>query len=179
MREIAIPQKIIDMLVIRMGKEIETSLFYKDAAAFFDGFNLNGLAAYFMRESAGEETHARMIQRYLADKQAKYEQPSINYTPHGFNDFAALMTAYVEAEQQTTTDLYEIADAALKAGDWATVSWLTAPEPGAQFALIPYQKEELKGANDLKMEVLRVLGPNAQEMGIGMNAIDARMQRGE
>lgn len=181
MRDVMIPPSIVDMLIARMGNETKTSLIYKDMAAFFDALNLNGFADYFNRESKGEEKHARLIKQYLADKQAEYRQPVISYAPQHYDSPMDVMDAYINAEKQTTSDLYDIADAALKSGDWATVSWLTAPDINdkghvVEYGLIQYQKIELKDAYDLSMQVRRVIGPDGQIQGDGLNNIDEQLK---
>jgi ferritin len=163
-----------------MGNEIKTSVIYKDMASFFDALNLNGFAAYFTEESQGENHHSELIEQYLADKQAQYTAPDVAYTHQKFPNVLALLKAYVEAEQQTTSDLYDIVSASLAAADFATFSWLTAPDTNeaseiTSYALVPFQKIELKNAYDLKMEVERIIGSDGQIQGVGLNDIDRRL----
>lgn len=176
MKNELIPKQIIDMLQTRMANEYMTSFHYQSMRAYFERMNLNGFADYFRQEAERELEHAHMIIQYLADKQADYIIPAIDYVPDAFSDLSELMQQYVDFEQQTTDDLYAIDDMTQQLKDHATHSWLNASRKGQDFALIPYQDEELKSAYDLQAEVMRVLGRDPQMQGIGLNAIDFGLQ---
>jgi len=115
---------MIEKLNEQMNLELFSSLLYQQMSAWCSYHSFEGAAAFMRRHAQEEMTHMQRLFAYLSDTG---NMPQINAIPSPYNDYAsldALFKATYEHEQLITSQINELAHAAMTAQDYPTFNFL-------------------------------------------------------
>jgi len=115
---------MIEKLNEQMNLELFSSLLYQQMSAWCSYHSFEGAAAFLRRHAQEEMTHMQRLFAYLSDTG---NMPQINAIPSPYNDYAsldALFKATYEHEQLITSQINELAHAAMTSQDYPTFNFL-------------------------------------------------------
>jgi len=115
---------MIEKLNEQMNLELFSSLLYQQMSAWCSYHSFEGAAAFLRRHAQEEMTHMQRLFAYLSDTG---NMPQINAVPSPYNDYAsldALFKATYEHEQLITSQINELAHAAMTSQDYPTFNFL-------------------------------------------------------
>lgn len=117
-------EEMIKALVNQFGLELHNMHLYGSFANFFGVRGFEKLEKYFKARENEELRHANWIYYWLTYNDAEFKYPSIPELTEKWETLEDPFILTCEAEDITTREIYNIADLALKEGDFATWNWL-------------------------------------------------------
>lgn len=115
---------MIEKLNEQMNLELFSSLLYQQMSAWCSYHSFEGAAAFLRRHAQEEMTHMQRLFAYLSDTG---NMPQINAIASPYNDYAsldALFKATYEHEQLITSQINQLAHAAMTSQDYPTFNFL-------------------------------------------------------
>ncbi|MCS3433449.1 non-heme ferritin [Klebsiella sp. BIGb0407] len=115
---------MIEKLNEQMNLELFSSLLYQQMSAWCSYHSFEGAAAFLRRHAQEEMTHMQRLFAYLSDTG---NMPQINAIASPYSDYAsldALFKATYEHEQLITSQINELAHAAMSSQDYPTFNFL-------------------------------------------------------
>ncbi|TDE88943.1 ferritin [Occultella glacieicola] len=131
----------VRLLTEQIGHEFDAHTQYVAIAVWFDSHDLPQLAAHYYRQSLEERNHAMMIVQYMLDRDLRVVIPPGSAVQNDFGDAVEPIRLALDQEQQVTTQIEAIFQAARTEGDAL----------GEQFMLwfLKEQVEEVASASTL------------------------------
>lgn len=131
--------------------EFYSSYLYLSIASYFENVPLDGMSAWFRKQSEEEHGHGMKIYNYINDRNMQVNLQAIGQPPSTFESYEQIFQMALEHEQKVTRWIYEIYDLAFREKDHATHVFLQW--------FITEQVEEEKNAND-NLDLIRLIGDN-------------------
>jgi ferritin len=146
-----ISKKMQDIINDQIKHEFDAAYLYLSMAAYFEGNNLLGFAAWMKKQAMEETEHAMKLYGYIHERQGKVTLKALEQPKSEWNDaLSAFSDAYAH-ELKVTGLIHGIADAAAQEKDHATSSFIKW--------FIDEQVEEESNA-DAIVEKLKLAGSN-------------------
>ncbi|MBN2449096.1 MAG: ferritin [Lentisphaeria bacterium] len=120
----ALKKEVESVLNKQLDKEFDASVVYRAMAIYFDQELLKGLAAWFLKQSAEERSHAEKIIGYMMDRGGSPVIPATKAPKMAFDSSLAALEAALAHERANTAGIYDCLETAQKVGDPATVEML-------------------------------------------------------
>lgn len=139
----------------QLNQELRNAYLYMSMAAYFEELSLSGFAHYFMVQAREELEHAMRIFRHLADRGVRIELLDIPAPVSKWESPLKVIEAFLAAERENTSRIWELYELAKKTGDKATEVFL--------HWFINEQVEEEKNAMDLLAKV-KAIGDNYAQL---------------
>lgn len=155
-RKCTLSENIQKLLLRQLKHELYNHNLYMSFSNFYGVQGLAVLEQYYKERADEEYHHHSWIRTYMNENDAAYIYPDIPAISETFEDNVTPFKLTVDKEIQTTQLIYEIVNAALEEGDWATFNWLN-------------------GDND---ETGRLVQEQVEEESISRTALDIAMEEG-
>lgn len=139
----------------QLNQELRNAYLYMSMVAYFEELSLPGFAHYFMVQAKEELEHAMKIFRHLADRGVRIELLDIPAPASKWESPLKAVEAFLEAERENTSRIWDLYDLAKRTGDKATEVFL--------HWFITEQVEEEKNAMDLLAKV-KAVGENYAQL---------------
>ncbi len=150
----------------QIKNEWYSAYLYLSMAAYFEGTNLEGFAAWMYKQAGEEQVHGKKMFDFLIDRGIKVVLQPIPQPPADFASPTAVFEMSYEHEQKVTALINGIADQADKVNDHPTkvfIQWF-----------VTEQVEEEKNASRI-LDLLRKIPPNSA----GIFQLDHRLGKRE
>lgn len=108
-------------VLIELGNQLK----YMQIQSYFEDLQLKKLANFFKSQADGEKDHANLFMDHINDRNGgkvilgKVEEPNLNLT-----DIASVADVFVKIEQDTTTSIEDLFDAALSEKSYIDLPFL-------------------------------------------------------
>jgi ferritin len=130
------------LLVEQLSNELYNKLLYESFANYFSLEGLSELERYYRDRANEEELHYQWIKKFLAENDCEYEHPGVNDISEAPKDRIEPFEMTLDAEIETTEDIYRIVEKAQECKDHITYQWLMSDDT-TNGALVKEQMEEL------------------------------------
>ena len=119
MSDSKIPAKVVSELNRQINQELGAAHSYLALSIWCEEQNLKGFAAFFDKQSAEEQEHARKIIAHLTDRRVSPDVGAINAPKQKFRSLLEAARQAQEMERANTQGVYAVYEAALAAKDYS------------------------------------------------------------
>ncbi|GAB4324025.1 MAG: ferritin [Candidatus Sumerlaeia bacterium] len=148
----------------QIRRELMSAYIYYGLAAYFEGLNYPGIAAWFMASARDEISHGLKFSRYIFDRGGRLALDALDKPPVNYESPVAAFEAALEREKDITDSINTLYALALKKNDYATQVFLQD--------MIEEQVEEIKEATE---QLSRIKA--CQESAAAMIMLDRELAR--
>lgn len=130
------------LLVNQLSNELYNKLMYESFASFFALKGFSELERYYKDRAKEEELHYQWIKNFLTTNDCDFEHPGVDDVDEDVKELVDPFEITLDAEIETTEDIYKIVDKALECKDYITYQWLMSDDE-VNGALVKEQMEEM------------------------------------
>ncbi len=123
-RTCTLSSNIQNLLIKQLEHELLNHNIYLTFSTYYFNNNLSKLKVYYEKRAEEELVHAKWIINYLNNCGVKYQMPKINEVKIDLKGLEDAFDITVDLEIHTTMCINNIAEQALKEGDFTTFNWL-------------------------------------------------------
>lgn len=116
--------ELVDLINAQVSKELTASQLYLSASIWCESIDLAGMASYMRSESNEERDHAIGFLDYVKKRDFAIQLEALEAPKTGWKSVQDLWESLLEAEQDNTQSLLELADVAQDCSDHATTAFL-------------------------------------------------------
>ncbi len=117
-------QKVKDLLMDQINKELYSAYLYLDMANYYIDLDLDGFGNWYMIQAQEERDHALLFMKYLQNNGVKVTLEAIDKPDKVFNTPLDPLEAAAEHERYVTSLIHNIYDAAYSVKDFRTMQFL-------------------------------------------------------
>jgi bacterioferritin B len=116
--ETAADSPFVTLLRAQVREEFTAHQQYIALAVWFDGHDLQRLAAHFYRQALEERNHAMMIVQYMLDRHIEVPIPGVGEVRNDFSEVRDLIQLALDQEKRVTLQIEALFKAARDEGDF-------------------------------------------------------------
>ena len=116
--ETAADSPFVTLLRAQVREEFTAHQQYVALAVWFDGHDLQRLAAHFYRQALEERNHAMMIVQYMLDRHIEVPIPGVGEVRNDFTEVRDLIQLALDQEKRVTLQIEALFKAARDEGDF-------------------------------------------------------------